>query len=307
MATLKDVLGNANDASANLSRIEERLYKVIDFPVPTPEGWKQSESGVVYDDPKTKVVYTEDGRYLGTTGDQYESIQPRDFYDAVINNVRDCGMELDLSKLEFNVIADGRIVEFRLPTNIISFKNAVGKQDETKMFLNFWTGYGGSARTEIGLYSKRFICTNGMRIIQSDVDLKVKHTVNMNVKALTFAKEIIKVASEVERTSERWEEMNSVQVNTATVEEFTKNLAKFKKGEKYADVSTRKKNIYDQINEAVAIEFGDTGSTVWGLLNGATRYTNHMASGSDKADYVLTRAGAKTNDLAQKLALELVN
>lgn len=307
MATIKDVLSSGKDAAANLTNIEQRLHKVLDLNVPTPDKFgAKGDAGAKFDDPKTKLVYTSDGRYLGTTGDQYQSIQPKDFFDAVVNNVRDAGMEFDLSKLKYNDIGDGKIVEFRLPTNIVSFKNKAGKRDETKLFLNFWTGYGGNARTEIGLYSHRLICSNGMRIVNAEVDLKVKHTENMNLKALTFVEEIIKVASQVQATSQMWQEMNSVQVTDKTVEKYVRELAKFKKGEKYADVSTRKKNIYDSINEAIAIEFGDTGATVWGLLNGATRYTNHFASGSEKSDYILTRTGAKTNEKAQELALALI-
>lgn len=298
MATLQDVLGSANAAQENLNKIESQLFTAVDKPKVAPvSGWET---------PKGKEIYTSDGVWLGSVGDQYESLQPKKFFDAVVDNVRDAGMEFDLSKLQYNVRKNSTIIEFRLPTNIISFKNAAGKQDDTEMFLNFWTGFGGSARTEIGLYSHRFICENGLRIINSDIDLKVKHTVNMNLKALSFTKELIKLASQVQATSQVWEEMNNVQVDAATKETFVRALADMKKGETYADVSKKKQKVYDSLNEAMATEFGRTGSTVWGLLNGVTYYNNHLASQAGEEEYVLLRTGATKNAQAQKLALELI-
>lgn len=298
MSVLSEVMGNVNAANENLNAIEDKLFVAVDEPkIALREGWQV---------PKGKEIYTSEGIWLGSVGEQYESLQPLDFFNAVVDNVRDSGMAFDLSKLEYNLHKDSTIIEFRLPTNIISFKNAAGNKDETEMFLNFWTGFGGNARTEVGLYSNRFICSNGMRIINADIDLKVKHTVNMNHKALAFTKELITLSSQVQSTSQIWEEMNNVQVNVATKETFVRNLANMKKEEAYADISKKKQKIYDSINEAVATEFGRTGTTVWGLLNSATYYNNHLAAKSGDEEYVLLATGAKENARAQKLVLELI-
>lgn len=296
-------MGNVNDSNANLNSIEDQLFKVADQPKVAPvDGWIVPEGKEIYrlNDAGIGTIH------LGTVGEQYESLQPLDFFNSVVDNVRDAGMEFDLSKLQYKTMKGSSIIEFRLPTNIISFKNAAGRQDDTEMFLNFWTGFGGNARTEIGLYSHRMICTNGMRIINADIDLKVKHTKNMNVKALSFTQEIIKVASQVQASSQVWSEMNNTTVNAATKEAFIRGLAKMKKDEKYSDLSRQKTVIYDTLNEAMATEFGRTGATVWGLLNGATYYTNHLAKKAGDEEYVLLATGAKDNELAQKMALQLI-
>lgn len=295
---LQDLMSNVNAASENINRIEKTLFSVQDIEMKEPiEGFER---------PNGKMIYTNKGKWLGNTGIDYVSLQPKDFFDAVIKNVRDTGMEFDLSKLEYNVLSNGRIIEFRLPTNIISFKNKQGKTDETKMFLNFWTGFGGVSRTEIGLYSHRFICSNGMRVIDSDIDLKVKHTARMNAKALSFTESIIKVASRVETTNQMWSVMDSKEVNTETAENFVRKIVGIKNNEQLSEISTRKRNIYEGVNEALATEFSRTGSTVWGLLNTVTYFNNHLASGAKNDDYVLLKTGAKNIETAQKLALELI-
>ena len=298
MSVLSEVMGNVNDSNENLNKIEDQLFTAVDEPkIALKEGWQV---------PKGKEIYTSEGIWLGSVGEQYESLQPLDFFNAVVDNVRDSGMAFDLSKLEYTLHKNSTIIEFRLPTNIISFKNAAGNKDETEMFLNFWTGFGGNARTEVGLYSHRFICSNGMRVINADIDLKVKHTVNMNHKALAFTKELITLSSQVQSTSQIWEEMNNVQVNVATKETFVRNLANMKKEETYADISKKKQKIYDSISEAIATEFSRTGSTVWGLLNGATYYNNHLAARAGDEEYILLATGAKENVRAQELALQLI-
>lgn len=298
MSILSEIMGNVNESNENLNKIENSLFKVEDIPMDAPkEGFEA---------PEGKMIYTTGGKWLGNVGQVYESLQPIDFLNSVVDSVRDSGMEFDLSKLEYNEISNGRIIEFRLPTNIISFKNKADRTDDTNMYLNFWTGFGGAARTEIGLYSHRFICENGMRIINADIDLKVKHTANMNLKALSFTKELISIASRVESTSQMWEKMNNVEVDTKTVETFLRTLAGVKKDEMYSDLGTRRQRNYDSLNEALATEFTRTGSTVWGMLNGASYYNNHIATGASNADYVLVRTGAKQLKEAQKMALELI-
>ena len=299
MSVLSEVLGSINDANENLNTIEDKLFSVQDIEKIAPvEGFEV---------PEGKEIYTSEGKWLGSVGNNYESLQPIDFFNAVVDNVRDSGMEFDLSKLQYNVRKDSRIIEFRLPTNIVSFKNNVGKQDETKMFLNFWTGFGGHARTEIGLYSHRLICENGMRIINSDIDLKVKHTARMNTKALSFTKAIIEVASKVNSSEQMWKEMNNTEVDVATAEEFVRKLAKIKEDQTYADLHVKKKTVYDGIQEAIQTEFSRTGTTVYGLLSGATYYTNHIATTAKDSESILLASGAKYNEQAQKLALELIN
>lgn len=300
--SVENFLERIENNSNRVEEIRNQLFRVKDISVPAPI----IEGAESVDNPKTKLVYTDTGKYLGTAGHIYESIQPEKFLDSIVKTIIESDIDLDLDKLTYKTINDCKIIEFRLPVKTMGFTNARGKDDGSKLFLNFWTGFGGTSRTEIGLYSHRFICSNGMRIIKSETDLKVKHTSRMNEKALAFTQELVKTVAKVENTTKIWNEMNNKQVDSATTEAFARKMAKVKADEKISDLSTRKKNILNMVNEAIATEFQRTGANVWGLLNGATYYTNHLASGSENPDYVLTKSGAKMNYEAQKLCLDLI-
>jgi len=301
MTNSENVLENLGNEFNNIERIKSNLFDVIDLKVPAP----RHNENIEFEDPKTQLIYTSDGRYLGTTGDQYESIQPVTFLNSIVNSVESCGLDLDLGKLEYSESKHGAVIDFKIPTEVISFKNRLGKQEEVPAFINLSTGFGGKQRTEIGLYTKRLVCSNGLRIIESDVELKVKHTSNMNHKALIFCDELYKVVAKVQDTKQFWQVADSVAVNSNMVEAFARKIAGVKDREQFSELSTRKKNILQNVNESIAIEFARTGATAYGLLQGATYYTNHLASGSSE-EYVQHAQGRKTNELAQKLVSDLI-
>ena len=141
-----------------------------------------------------------------------------------------------------------------------------------------------------------------MRIVSSAIELKVKHTTNMNVKALLFCEELFNTIAKVQETKKIWQQMDSTQVTVSTAKAFAMAIAGAKKNEV---LSTRKKGILDKVNQAISIEFQRTGTTAYGLMQGATYYTNHLASGYSE-EYINTMQGKKTNELAQRLAMELV-
>lgn len=335
-----EAINHAAHYHPNIKAIVDRLFKVVDVQCPKPplfklqnnffkgrkmfvrdangiiqkdsEGFEKTEHYQTYeaiDLPDTQLCYNDRGQFLGHVGKNYESIQPEMFLNSLLGTIDGCGKEtkLDLSKLEYIESANGRYIQFRLPVKTVAFKNVKGKEDIVDLFLSFNTGFGGYGRTELGLFSKRLICSNGMRIIEAETELKAKHTPRMNQKSLLYCEELVNTVNKVEETTKVWTAMNTKQVNESMIVNFTKKLADIKTSDKISEQSVRKQNIYNLMRDAIAAEFNDTGATVWGLLNGATRYTNHYASGHENSEYILYATGAKTNELAQHLALEMLN
>jgi hypothetical protein len=72
---------------------------------------------------------------------------------------------------------------------------------------------------------------------------------------------------------------------------------------------TRRMTILETLETAIALEFERTGITAFGLLQGATYYTNHLANSSKKIsndEYIRNFQGAKTNDKAQELVFAML-
>ena len=62
------------------------------------------------------------------------------------------------------------------------------------------------------------------------------------------------------------------------------------------ELSTRRRNQLIGLNNSIERELADQGATLWGLFNGITRYTNHVAAPSGQKDeYVMDGAGYDLN------------
>ena len=72
-----------------------------------------------------------------------------------------------------------------------------------------------------------------------------------------------------------------------------------------AELTKVKVERLDAIMESMEIEFKRSGETVWGMLNGVTHFTNHVADTKNRLDYMQVGAGFLTNNKAQKVALEM--
>lgn len=305
MKTDANIIEAIETENENVENIRKKLFKVFDIDVKAPE--IPNFEGEI-ESPDAKIIYNSRGKFLGQVGRIYESIQPETFLNSVVGTIEGCeGVNLDLSKMTYRELKAGKIVNFRVPLGEIRLINKLGKEDISQTALDFTTGFGGIEKTSISLYFHRLICSNGMRGWQSEMSLSVKHTTKMNQKILLYCAEVMKTISKVQETQTIWNAMNAKQIDVATAENFARKIADIKKDEKIAELSTRKVNIYNAIQEAIAQEIKVTGATVWGLLNGATRYTNHFASGHENADYILVNAGAKINELAQREAIALLN
>ena len=281
-----------NSQFNNLKKIEDKLFEVKKLQYPSPQ--------IGFDAPESYGIYKNSGDWLGTVGNVYQPLQPKHFFDAVVNSLSNHS-EIDLSKMKYNEYKGGRKISFRVPLKEISFKNKAKLNDVTEVYLDFMTTFDGSGTTNVGLYSKRLVCLNGMTINVANAQIRKKHTFNKNAEVLTFTHEIGKLAQSVDNFKLFATALNSIEMTQAKIDDaLTKitgyNLKDFK------SLSTRKQNIVNSINDCIAIEFNDTGATAFGLLNAITRYNTHIApsSGRDSEEYVLFDSGAKMNEKAQK-------
>ena len=106
--------------------------------------------------------------------------------------------------------------------------------------------------------------------------------------------------------------LDKVPMSNVRIEEFKKQLIGFNQATILASdkkSETRRQAMLDNLDKAMEIEFARCGKTAFGLLQGATYYTNHLANSSKKIDndfYIRFGTGAKINDKAQALLFALV-
>jgi hypothetical protein len=256
------------------------------------------------------------GQALGVMGNDFNPMQPIEFYETILSAVQDFNADLDLNTLQFNQYCGGSKIEFSIKMHPISFKNNKGLQDITNMELTFSTSYDGSKSNVITLFTERLVCTNGMVAKGIEGYIKGRNTIGGKTKVLIFVEDIAKIINSAKNFREQMELLDKKKVTRKQIEEFKLKMFGYNKEtlikeEKETEKPLKAKhNFIDAIDEAIDLEIKRTGQTLFGLLQGVTYYSNHVAQRSEQisqAEYIRFFQGAKTNEKAQELIFEMAN
>ena len=146
--------------------------------------------------------------------------------------------------------------------------------------------------------------------------IKGRNTIGGKTKVLIFVEDIAKIINSAKNFREQMELLDKKKVTRKQIEEFKLKMFGYNKEslikeEKETDKPLKAKhNFIDAIDEAIDLEIKRTGQTLFGLLQGVTYYSNHVAQRSEQisqAEYIRFFQGAKTNDKAQELIFEMAN
>jgi len=290
-----DILKNLNDFNTPIQAIEQKLFDVQKVQYPSPmDGFNQPKAWGIYK--------TSGGQELGTVGSRYAPIQPKEFFNSFINGIVESELSVDLSKLKYTEYYNGERISFKLPLETIAFKNKAKINDVIETYLSFTTTFNGTGSSVLGLFTERLICLNGMTATTKDCYATYKHTENSNVKALIHSNQISKIAKNgTQNLKQRFNLMNETEISQSQQDELLTKITGYD-FKNYKEAKHKTRTTMDKINESVAIETRRTGTTLWGLLNGITNYTNHVASaGKNQEEYILFATGAKLNKKAEQV------
>ena len=95
-----------------------------------------------------------------------------------------------------------------------------------------------------------------------------------------------------------FDKMNEVKLDKNIVSMVIENMFNVKRDADIKDISTRKQNQMVSFDNVCAKELNEKGSTLWGLFNAVTHYTNHVQVANSKTDRlsnVIQGAGERLN------------
>lgn len=287
-----EILKNLNTEMNKVEAIRGQLFNVEKVQlVPCKEG---------FDVPNSFGMYkTTGGEAIGVVGKDFTATQPVALLDGLVG----CG--LDLSKMTYSELNGGSKIYFDIPAGQIAFKNIRGIEDVTDVSVRVQTGYDGSTSTSLYIFTHRLVCSNGMKATVTEFKAKFKNTAGNQGKALSLCHDVSKAIDNLTKLEQLYIDMDKITVNQTVVDDYLKAVANIDIKIK-DEWSTRKTNMYQEMMGSINLEFSRTGATAFGLLQGTTHYTNHVASGSGSEEYILLNTGAKMNDKAMKFLSNLV-
>lgn len=258
-----------------------------------------------FESPESFGIYRNTGgAALGVVGSQFQPCDLELFLDGIYHSVISSGIDCDLSKLQYTEYYEGSKIGFKLPYKKFEIKSPmVGDILETS--LDFRTGFDGKTKMSIGFSSLRLWCTNGAKNWKKDIELSLKNTTNNQAKMLTFTNEVIKAVNETENYVQFMDKACLKSIKQSQIDSFLTALTGYSVKE-YSELTTRKRNILDTINKAIAIEIQNTGASYFSLLQGVTRYTSHDLAKGD-LDSVMYGHASQMNEKAHELVFASLN
>jgi hypothetical protein len=302
--TIMDVLKNLGITSAieSVQALKEQCIEVFETTsmIFNPIADERGNFNLIEDGYHT--VSNANGNIHGKVSKSGSVLQMTDLIDIAYDVSLSEGLNLDFKKANLNYFKDESICTLNIPLGTSKFITANGFQDETKIELFIKTGFGGTACSEVGIYSHRFVCSNGMEVRHGLNYFKAKHTEKMNELAKTFLyKSLPLMMNSVDNFTQNAEKMDRALITNEQIEAFRQSMFNYKKDD---EIKTKKQNMIDAFNNSLAIEQSRAGQTAWTLLQGATNYTNHAHYNSSE-EFIITGSGATFNAKAEAHCLAL--
>ena len=290
MNTIAQIEEMAQSASANQTKIADQLFEVKKVPLfSNIEGFEAPINAF--------GMYRTNGKHLGNVGATFTATQPKLLFDSFIQHFDNNSM----NELQYKELRGGSKIVFEAPIKTLSYKNKRNQQDETILKINLITGFDGMTKTALFVSCYRMVCANGMKAYRTEFNVSYKNTLGNIGKASSMLDDVNKAIEMAKDLEEAILLMDKVQVNPRQVAKFVAmTLGIENKIE--AEIGHKMKAIKEQIDYAINLEFERTGTTLNGLLNGITYYTNHLAKHSMSNDeYLLVGSGETLNDKAQSI------
>ena len=250
------------------------------------------------------IVRSDTSEVLGVVGDRYHPLQNREQFQwfAPFLESGECAFET------CGALKNGKLVWVlaKLQRN----DAIVSESDRIRKYLLLTSSHDGSMSTSVGFCPIRVVCWNtlsaGLRDSRSSL-LKVKHTASQK-QAIAAIRETVNLVDETfEATAARYRKLLGCGVNREDVRSYVKLVFEMESDE--TKLSTRQKNILDNVVNLAVSGVGNDGRTVWSAYNGVTQYLTHEygrnADSRLRANFY--GEAKRVNDRALSVALQLAS
>jgi hypothetical protein len=168
-------------------------------------------------------------------------------------------------------------------------------------FLMLGNSHDGSSSFWIGNTSVMVRCGNQFTV--RNKQFKVNHTTNSGERIGQLLKAFELYSKQNTLIYEDFKQFASVEIDAFIIESAIRRILDMESEE----ISTRKINMYQEIEASVYKECFDCGSNLFGLFNGFTYYTTHVRKSKEKPFGNGFDSQATINETAYKLCQDIAN
>ena len=211
------------------------------------------------------IFRSDNNKWLGTVGSQYLPMQNHELAEVIVALQDSFGGEVTGGQLQ-----DGKRIYYQN-----SLPNEAIENDVVKRNITCLNSHNGSSAIGFGSTNTVISCSNTFHKAMREL-ARFRHTATASERLAVAVSDFKKAMTFDEELMTTYKRMTEVKINKPIVSEIIERLFKVTAKDKVGDISTRRVNKLKRFNEALDHEIGSKGSSVWGLFNAVTYYTNHL-------------------------------
>lgn len=244
------------------------------------------------------VFRNDNGGHLGTVKSQYVPYQNHELAETIVEASGAIGLDV----VKGGELKNGKLVYLQTELK----QEYIGKSPINR-YITAVNSHNGTTSIGFGSSNTVVVCQNTFYKAYKDI-AKFRHSSSASERIKLAIWDLKKAIDMDEKLMHNFKIMAEQPLKDEVVASVLKNCFNIDLDNKEKDVSKQTLSKLEKVNKAVSIEMDLEGRTLWGLFNGVTRYTNHMAVGEkNKQEYIMTGGGYGTNLVAYETIMEWVN
>ena len=237
----------------------------------------QTSSGIIIPD-KIGIVREDDSTILGIHSNGYLPYQNDQMMELLFKVSQQTGLDVHKGGL----FGGGRKVYVQLKSNDLTLGT-----DRIEGYVTGINSFDGSTSLSFGPSSKTISCQNTFFGVYKDLDSKVRHTKNMELKIDDICRQIEGVVQEETNVFGSIVRMSETRFDDVIKDRVIKSLFNIERNVDIKDVdslSTVTQNKLSRFYIDLNGEIQEKGDNIWGLFSGVTKYTTHSMGKGDNSE-----------------------
>jgi len=237
----------------------------------------QTSSGIIIPD-KIGIVREDDSTILGIHSNGYVPYQNDQMMELLFKVSQQTGLDVHRGGL----FGGGRKVFVQLKSNDLTLGT-----DRIEGYVTGINSFDGSTSLSFGPSSTTISCQNTFFGVYKDLDSKVRHTKNMELKIDDICRQIEGVVQEETNVFGSIVKMSETRFDDIIKDRVIKSLFNIEKNVDIKDVdslSTVTQNKLSRFYIDLNGEIQGKGDNIWGLFSGVTKYTTHSMGKGDNSE-----------------------
>ena len=237
----------------------------------------QTSSGIIIPD-KIGIVREDDSTILGIHSNGYLPYQNDQMMELLFKVSQQTGLDVHKGGL----FGGGRKVYVQLKSNDLTLGT-----DRIEGYVTGINSFDGSTSLSFGPSSKTISCQNTFFGVYKDLDSKVRHTKNMELKIDDICRQIEGVVQEETNVFGSIVKMSETRFDDVIKDRVIKSLFNIERNVDIKDVdslSTVTQNKLSRFYIDLNGEIQEKGDNIWGLFSGVTKYTTHSMGKGDNSE-----------------------